>query len=121
MRGSRRNSPSLESQTQLRRLAVVPEMNFSSNDYLALSHDVLLQRAVAAAMSAGTAVGSTGSRLLSGNAAIWETLESELAQFTGAEAALYFNSGYAANIDCSAALPVRATPSFRPGKSRQHH
>ena len=89
---------SLESQSQLRRLAILPEMNFSSNDYLGLARDPRLQQAVTAAMAEGVAVGSTGSRLLSGNAAIWEALESELAQFMGSEAALYFNSGYAANV-----------------------
>jgi 8-amino-7-oxononanoate synthase len=88
----------LESQSQLRRLAILPEMNFCSNDYLALSKDQRLQQAIADAMAQGIAVGSTGSRLLSGNAQIWEKLESELAEFTGAEAALYFNSGYAANV-----------------------
>ena len=40
----------------------------------------------------------TGSRLLSGNARAWEELEEEFAQFIGAEAALFFGSGYAANI-----------------------
>lgn len=87
----------LDSQSQLRRLALLPEMNFCSNDYLALSKDRRIQSAVAAALAEGCAVGSTGSRLLSGNSAIWEQLEAELAQFTGSEAALYFNSGYAAN------------------------
>ncbi len=43
-------------------------------------------------------LGSTGSRLLSGNARDWEELESEFARFAGTEAALYFGSGYAANI-----------------------
>jgi 8-amino-7-oxononanoate synthase len=88
----------LESQSQLRHLTVLPEMNFCSNDYLALSGDPRLQQAVTDAMGKGCAVGSTGSRLLSGNARIWEELESQLAQFTGAESALYFNSGYAANV-----------------------
>src|SRR5207237_4921839 len=41
---------------------------------------------------------STGSRLLSGNHERWEQLEAEFAKFVGAEAALYFPSGYAANI-----------------------
>jgi 8-amino-7-oxononanoate synthase len=89
---------SLESQSQLRQLAILPDMNFCSNDYLALSKDPRLQQAIVTAVNEGSAVGSTGSRLLSGNSLIWETLESELAQFTGAEAALYFNSGYAANV-----------------------
>ncbi len=89
---------SLASQSQLRRLKVLEGINFCSNDYLGLSTDARLRDAVAAALAAGTATGSTGSRLLSGNAKIWEEVESELAQFTGAEAALYFSSGYAANL-----------------------
>jgi 8-amino-7-oxononanoate synthase len=88
---------SLASQSQLRRLAVMPSVNFCSNDYLGLSTDIRLRNAVADAMASGVAVGSTGSRLLSGNARIWEDLEAELARFAGAESALYFNSGYAAN------------------------
>ncbi len=47
---------------------------------------------------------STGSRLLSGHAAIWEELELQLARFTGAEEALYFNSGYAANVGLLSAV-----------------
>jgi len=42
--------------------------------------------------------GSTGSRLLSGNAREWEELEAEFADFAGTEAALCFSSGYTANI-----------------------
>jgi 8-amino-7-oxononanoate synthase len=89
---------SLEAQAQLRRLEVIPSLNFCSNDYLGLADDPRLREAVAAALAAGSAVGSTGSRLLSGNAAIWEDLEAQLAEFAGAEAVLYFNSGYAANV-----------------------
>src|SRR5262249_27849182 len=47
---------------------------------------------------------STGSRLLSGNSAAWQDLEAELAQFCGSEAALYFNSGYAANVGLLSSL-----------------
>ena len=43
-------------------------------------------------------MGSTGSRLLSGNSREWEEIEAEFAAFAGTEAALYFGSGYAANI-----------------------
>src|SRR5207244_6439341 len=43
-------------------------------------------------------VASTGSRLLSGNHERWEQLESEFAEFLGVEAALYFPSGYTANV-----------------------
>jgi len=43
-------------------------------------------------------VGATGSRLLSGNSREWEDLEREFAEFAGTDAALYFGSGYAANL-----------------------
>jgi 8-amino-7-oxononanoate synthase len=87
----------LKSRSQLRRLEIVPGLNFCSNDYLGLSTDPRLRAAVAASLTAGSRVASTGSRLLSGHATVWGELESEFAQFAGAEAALYFNSGYAAN------------------------
>src|ERR1700674_531097 len=87
---------SLASQSQLRRLELLKGTNLCSNDYLGLSTDPRLRDAVAAALVAGSPVGSTGSRLLSGNARIWGELESELARFAGTEAALYFGSGYAA-------------------------
>jgi 8-amino-7-oxononanoate synthase len=89
---------SLAAASQLRHLAVVEGIDLCSNDYLDLAHDPRLKKAVAEALAGGCAVGSTGSRLLSGNAKIWEQLEGELAQFGGAEAALFFNSGYAANV-----------------------
>ncbi len=50
------------------------------------------------AVARADAIGSTGSRLLSGNRREWEELESEFARFAGTEAALYFGSGYAANV-----------------------
>ena len=79
---------SLAAASQLRRLTVVEGIDLCSNDYLDLAHDSRLKKAVAEALAGGCAVGSTGSRLLSGNAKIWEQLEGELAQFGGAEAAL---------------------------------
>jgi 8-amino-7-oxononanoate synthase len=90
----------LEARSQLRRLEIIEGegINFCSNDYLGLSTDARLREAVASALAGGSVVGSTGSRLLSGHARIWDELERELAQFAGSEAALYFNSGYAANV-----------------------
>ena len=98
LRRARDGLDALEARSQLRRLEIVRGVNFCSNDYLGLSTDVRLREAVAAALAGGSPVGSTGSRLLSGHSLIWEELENELAQFAGAEAALYFNSGYAANV-----------------------
>ena len=94
----------LEANSQLRHLEILPDVNFSSNDYLGLSTDSRLRQALSEALAAGSPVGSTGSRLLSGHAAVWEELESQLAEFSGAEAALYFNSGYAANVGLFSAL-----------------
>jgi len=94
----------LASRDQLRRLGVIPGVNLCSNDYLGLSTDPRLRDAVSAALAAGIPVASTGSRLLSGNAEIWEELESQVARFMGSEAALYFNSGYSANLGLLSAL-----------------
>jgi 8-amino-7-oxononanoate synthase len=94
----------LASQDQLRRLGAIRGVNLCSNDYLGLSSDPRLRTAVSTALAAGVAVGSTGSRLLSGNAEIWEQLESEIARFMESEAALYFNSGYSANVGLLSAL-----------------
>jgi 8-amino-7-oxononanoate synthase len=94
----------LESASQLRQLETLQGINLCSNDYLGLSADPRLKQAVIAAFAQGAAAGSTGSRLLSGNADVWEELESDLAHFVGSEAALYFGSGYAANVGLLASI-----------------
>ena len=88
----------LASRDQLRRLGTIHGVNLCSNDYLGLSGDERLREAILGAIAGGMALASTGSRLLSGNAEIWEELESDIAQFMGSEAALYFSSGYSANL-----------------------
>jgi len=52
-------------------------------------------------------LGSTGSRLLSGNSELAEELEAFLAKFHGAPAALLFNSGYDANVGFFSSVPQR--------------
>jgi 8-amino-7-oxononanoate synthase len=83
---------------QLRALERPAGINLCSNDYLGLATDPRLKEAVLEAVAKAEAVGSTGSRLLSGNAREWEDVESEFAAFAGTESALYFGSGYAANM-----------------------
>jgi 8-amino-7-oxononanoate synthase len=83
---------------QFRDLRSPAGIPLSSNDYLGLAAHPQLKEAIARAVSEDARVASTGSRLLSGNDARWERLESDFAAFVGAEAALYFPSGYAANI-----------------------
>jgi 8-amino-7-oxononanoate synthase len=73
-------------------------INLCSNDYLGLATDPRIKQAVIEAVARTESFGSTGSRLLSGNSTKWEELESDFATFAGTEAALYFGSGYAANV-----------------------
>jgi 8-amino-7-oxononanoate synthase len=87
----------LRARSQVRHLETVPGVDFSSNDYLGLATDPRLAQAVQSALAAGVPAGSTGSRLLSGHFSAWDELEEEFARFAGTEAALFFNSGYAAN------------------------
>ncbi|MCB2407955.1 aminotransferase class I/II-fold pyridoxal phosphate-dependent enzyme [Hymenobacter lucidus] len=94
-----------------RRLLTLPpagRVDFSSNDYLGLARSPALHAAVlAAAHDTALLAGSTGSRLLTGNSAATEALETRLAQFHRAEAALLFNSGYSANLGFFGAVPRR--------------
>ena len=94
----------LREQSQFRTLDIPAGVNLCSNDYLGLATDPRLRRAVQEAVACARAVGSTGSRLLSGNSEEWEKLESEFASFASTEAALYFNSGYAANVGLLGAI-----------------
>ena len=67
-----------------------------SNNYLGLStHPQVITAAATATEEFGT--GSSGSRLISGNSALYSTLETNLALTKGTEAALVFSSGYVAN------------------------
>jgi 8-amino-7-oxononanoate synthase len=50
-------------------------------------------------------LGSTGSRLLTGNSPVALALESDLARFHRSESALLFNSGYDANVGLFSTLP----------------
>jgi 8-amino-7-oxononanoate synthase len=78
-------------------------LDLASNDYLGLSRDPrLAEAAAAAARTWGT--GATGSRLVTGTTQLHAELEEELADFTGAPAALVFSSGYLANLAVVTAL-----------------
>jgi 8-amino-7-oxononanoate synthase len=72
-------------------------VSFSSNDYLGLANDSELQAAaIIAAQRYGTGTGA--SRLVTGDSVSHRALEKAIAAFEGTEAALIFNSGYAANL-----------------------
>jgi 8-amino-7-oxononanoate synthase len=79
-----------------RRLTLPSGIDLSSNDYLGLSkHPAVKKRMAEAVQQEGC--GSTGSRLLRGQRPTFQDVEARFARFKGAEASLYFNSGYAAN------------------------
>ena len=65
-------------------------IDFCSNDYLGLSKQLC--------KIGEYDLGATGSRLISGNSALAEQTELEIAEFHRAEAALIFNCGYMANV-----------------------
>jgi 8-amino-7-oxononanoate synthase len=79
-------------------------IDLSSNDYLGLAqHPEMKRRMAEAALREGC--GSTGSRLLRGERAGLSELEKRFARFKGAESALYFTSGYMANLAVLSTFP----------------
>ena len=94
----------LESRGQLRHLETVRGIDLGTNDYLGLSTDPRMKQAIREALDSTPRVASTGSRLLSGHDEAWTTVENDFARWIGAEAALYFTSGYAANIGLLSAI-----------------
>ncbi|RII31690.1 MAG: 8-amino-7-oxononanoate synthase [Geobacter sp.] len=82
-----------------------------SNNYLGLAdHPTLIKASIKAAEQFGTSSGA--SRLVSGTMELHEQLEQEVARFKQTEAALVFNSGYAANTGIIAALASRGDVIF---------
>jgi 8-amino-7-oxononanoate synthase len=84
-------------------------IDFASNDYIGFSklktifnatHELLVSKN-------GIINGATGSRLLSGNHALYAETESYLANFYQSDAALIFNSGYDANVGFFSAVPQK--------------
>lgn len=82
-----------------------------SNNYLGLAdHQSLIDASVSATRTYGTS--SCASRLVSGTMELHEQLEQEIAAFKGTQAALVFNSGYAANAGILGALAHRGDMVF---------
>lgn len=78
-------------------------LNFCSNNYLGLANDERLKSAAKEALDK-YGLGSGASRLVVGNMSLHKRLEEKIAAFKGCEAALLFNSGYAANLGAISAL-----------------
>jgi len=90
-----------------RALTAIAGADFTSNDYLGLASSRELKDAARAALARDVPIGSGGSRLLRGNHREHEALESEAAAFFGAQCALFFGSGYLANLALFSTLPQR--------------
>ena len=97
----------LHRKSRLRALAPRQGIDFTSNDYLGLADAPRLKAAITDAIERGVPVGAGGSRLLRGNHPEHEALETEAAVFFGADRAIYFGSGFAANVALFSALPLR--------------
>lgn len=83
-------------------------IDFTSNDYLGLSRsEELFERIDQQVKMLPHKNGATGSRLLSGNNAYTEAVEAKLATLFKSEAALIFNSGYAANQAVLSSIPQK--------------
>ncbi len=78
-------------------------IDFSSNDYLGLSaHPRLIEEAKGAVEKFGAS--GCASRLMSGDLELHHRLEDRIAKFKNKEAALFFNSGYQANVGIISSL-----------------
>ena len=102
----------LELRSQRRALVEISGVNLCSNDYLGLADNPTLKQTVIEVVMTAARIGGTGSRLLSGHAAVWNELEEEFAAFAHSEAALYFGSGYAANIGLLTSLADKTDVIF---------
>jgi len=84
-------------------------IDFCSNDYLGFSRSKILAKRIKETEDKyhGALIGSTGSRLISGNTRFCEELEDRVAKFHHAESGLIFNSGYDANLGIFSSIPQR--------------
>jgi len=92
-----RNLADIESHGLTRKLASPRGIDLSSNDYLCLANDERIKSTMIKGV-AREGVGSTGSRLLRGERDCFAAAERQFAAWKKTERALYFNSGYQANI-----------------------
>ncbi len=89
-------------------------VDFSSNDYLGIAqNETVFSKTFQLLLNHNIAFnGATGSRLLSGNHALYTILEEKLTSFHDSESALVFNSGYDANLGFFSSVPQRGDYIF---------
>ncbi len=81
-------------------------IDFTSNDYLGFAKNEIIKLAIAE-KEKNFPLGSTGSRLLSGNSELVEQLEIKIAAFHKSESALLFSSGFLANYGLLSTVPSK--------------
>jgi 8-amino-7-oxononanoate synthase len=99
-----------EQNNSLRKLALPNHLiDFASNDYLGFSKSEAIFNRTHSFLIDNNIIqnGATGSRLLSGNHAVYQEAENCIAKFHHSENALIFNSGYDANVGFFSAVPQR--------------
>lgn len=84
-------------------------IDFCSNDYLgfARSRELFSEVEKQAKNLQQQLNGSTGARTITGSSKLLEEVEQQIADFHLAETALFYNSGYTANLGLFSALPYR--------------
>jgi 8-amino-7-oxononanoate synthase len=83
-----------------------PKIDFSSNDYLGFSTQGYLHQEMQS-LEPSAKIGSSGSRLISGNSILFNEIEKDISNFHEAETALIFNSGYDANLGLLSSVPQK--------------
>lgn len=107
-----------EDQGLLRKLSPPTNLvDFFSNDYLGFARSSELKKNITSELERlnfhpEATLGSTGSRLLSGNSLYAETVEKFIAGYHNAEAGLIFNSGYDANVGLISSVAVKGDMLF---------
>ena len=99
-----------EQNNSLRKLALPNHLSdFASNDYLGFSKSEAIFNRTHSFLIDNNIIlnGATGSRLLSGNHAVYQEAENCISKFHDSENALLFNSGYDANVGFFSAVPQR--------------
>lgn len=102
----------LRDQGLFRSLYPLTGIDFASNDFLGLANSAKVRTALTEYLQGDNPIGSTGSRLVSGETDFLHESEENLARIFQSPAALFFGSGYLANLGITGALGGPDTQFF---------
>ena len=115
LEGLRSKARILATQDKVRELRQNPcsrsIIDLTHNDYLGIKANSDLQSRCRSRIAA-LPVGAGASRLLGGEEPIFRELENRFSNFKSAEASLFFNSGYSANLAITRALHLKGSAFF---------